>query len=135
MSGPEHTPADEVRALRAAVRALHKELLGAVQRRFEKLHRRVQGPGELLELAAHDPLFEWLKPLSERLVELEELDVDAVAREQAAALRAGFGRLLDADGEFAAVYRVYLQSEPDVVIAHAELRRALRGALPRSSDS
>ena len=125
MSAPPHV--EQARALRAAARALHKELLGAVQRRFEKLHRRVQGPGELLELAVHDPLFAWLKPLSARLVELEELDVDAADRERVAALRDGLAHLLDADEEFAAVYRVYLQSEPDVVIAHAELRRALRG--------
>jgi hypothetical protein len=116
----------EVRALRDAARALHRELLAAVRRRFEKLHRRVQGPGELLELAVHDPLFAWLKPLSTRLVELEELDLAAVDRPRLAELREGFGRLLDADAEFAPVYRVYLQAEPGVVMAHAELRRALQ---------
>lgn len=127
MTAPANAPAVDVRALRNAARALHKELLGAVQRRFEKLHRRVQGPGELLELAVHDPLFAWLKPLSARLVELEEVDVDAVAGERVVALRDGLAHLLEADEEFAAVYRVYLQAEPDVVVAHAELRRAMRG--------
>ena len=126
VSAPAQSDVHAARALRDAARGLHKQLLAAVQRRFEKLHRRVQGPGELLELAVHDPLFAWLKPLSALLVEVEELDDTAAGRERLEALRESLLHLLEADAEFGAVYRVYLQSEPDVVMAHAQLRRALQ---------
>lgn len=118
----------EARELRDAVRALHRELLLAVQRLFEKLHGRVQGPGQLLELAVHDPLFVWLKPLSARLVELEELERDGVDAVRFEALRAGVEHVLERDAEFSAVYRGYLQAEPEVVVAHARVRRAFAAA-------
>jgi hypothetical protein len=112
--------------LAAALRALHHRLLVATQRSFEKLHGRVAGPGALLELVLHDPLFAWLRPLSQRIAELDELaaagnlapsDVDQACARIAA--------LIDGEGEFRASYLVYLQAEPDVVVAHAGLRRLL----------
>src|SRR5215468_1914631 len=69
MSGPRAN----LRELAAAARTLHHRLLVATQKSFEKLHGRVEGPGKLLQLAVHDPLFAWLRPLSQQLALLDEL--------------------------------------------------------------
>ena len=118
-----------VRELAAALRALHHRLLLATQRAFEKLHGKVEGPGALLQLAVHDSLFAWLRPLSQKVALLDELGeaepLEAVDFARAASeVRA----LLDADPEFHTTYLIYLQTEPDAVIAHAAVRRVLARA-------
>jgi hypothetical protein len=117
---------DAVRALAAGLRALHHKLLLATQKSFEKLHGRVDGPGALLQLAVHDPLFAWLRPLSQELALLDELaSAETVAERDFARAAAEVAALVDAHPEFGAAYRVYLQEDPDVVIAHAAVRRLL----------
>ena len=109
--------------LSSALRVVHQRLLAAIQRNFEKLHGRVGGPGALLQLVVNDPLFTWIEPLTRQIATLDERvreDVDAVA---VAAARAEILGLLEDDSEFRASYLVYLQAEPDVVVAHATLRR------------
>jgi len=117
-----------LRELAWAARRLHHRLLVATQKSFEKLHGRVEGPGVLLQLAVHDPLFAWLRPLSQQLALLDELaeadelhaaDVTRAAKELAA--------LLAADA-FRGPLLVYLQTEPDAVIANAALRKLLTEA-------
>jgi hypothetical protein len=115
-----------VRELATALRTLHHRLLLATQRSFEKLHGRVDGPGALLQLAVHDPLFAWLRPLSQALALLDELaDAEEVGGPDLARAAAEVAALIDGETEFRGAYLVYLQSEPDVVVAHAGLRRLL----------
>ncbi len=115
------------------LRALHQQLIAATQKEFEKLHGRVQGPGALLQLLVDDPLFAWLRPLSRAIAALDELadseDGDPAAIDE---VLSSIVRLLDEPGEFRATYLVYLQADPDVVMAHAALRRLLP---PRPRDS
>ena len=122
--------------LAAALRALHQRLLAVTQKSFEKLHGRVAGPGLLLQLAVHDPLFAWLRPLSQQIAALDELlAAEELVRGDLDTTMAGIMALLEADQAFRASYLVYLQTEPDVVMAHAALRRLLtrfgRLSLPR----
>ena len=64
----------DVAELASAARTLHHRLLVATQKSFEKLHgAAVEGPGVLLQLAVHNPLFAWLRPLSQQLALLDEL--------------------------------------------------------------
>jgi hypothetical protein len=115
-----------VRELARALRELHKRGLATTQQSFEKLHGRVRGPGELLQLAVHDPLFAWLRPLSQQIVALDELaEAEAIGAPDLDAARASVAELLEANAEFRATYLVYLQAEPDLVLAHAALRRLL----------
>lgn len=114
-----------LRELVEALRVLHQRLIGAVQRNFEKLHGRVEGPGELLQLAIEDPLFAWLKPLTAELTVLEALLAETESTADAADALARIAALLDHDSEFRASYLVYLQAEPDVVMAHAAVRQVL----------
>jgi hypothetical protein len=120
-----------VRELGAAARALHHRLLLATQKSFEKLHGRVAGPGELLQIALHDPLFAWLRPLSQQIALLDELAAaDEVAPDDHARAAAELAALIDSGAEFRAAYLVYLQAEPDVVLANAQLRKLLPRVVP-----
>ncbi len=120
----------DIRELSYALRVLHQRLLASTQKDFEKLHGRVANAGELLQLAINDPLFAWLRPLSQRMAALDELaaaedttqdDVDEAGR--------AILHLLEKPGEFHSVYLIHLQSNPDVVMAHAEVRGVLRAGI------
>ena len=124
-------PRSKLRDLASAARTLHHRLLVATQKSYEKLHGRVAGAGVLLQLAVHDPLFAWLRPLSQQLALLDELaeagelddkHVVRAASEVAAVLESG---------AFRGTFLVYLQTEPDAVLANA----ALRAVLARSGGS
>jgi hypothetical protein len=119
-----------LKPLRQALLALHKALLEAERRRYERLHGRVEGAGRLLQLLLHDPWFAWLRPLSALVVQIDELlEAEEPPEPRAlAALRDQVRTLLTPDegGEgFGEQYHDALQSSPDVVLAHREVSRIL----------
>jgi hypothetical protein len=117
-----------LRELAAAARTLHHRLLVATQKSFEKLHGRVESPGQLLQLAVHNPLFAWLRPLSAQLALLDELaEADELHDADAARAAGEITAVLESDA-FRGTFLVYLQSEPDVVLANAALRPLLARA-------
>ncbi len=122
----ELTPAAtaEVQALASALRALHGRLLAETQVGFEKVYGRVEGAGALLQLAIHDPFFAWLRPLAQKMTELDELEV--VTGAALAEIKAGIARLLDEPSDFRTTYLEVLQTAPGVVLAHAALRKTVR---------
>ena len=121
----------KLRELASAARKLHHRLLVATQKSFEKLHGRVESPGQLLQLAVHDPLFAWLRPLSAQLALLDELaEADELDDADAARAASEITAVLESDA-FRSTFLVYLQSEPDVVLANA----ALRPLLARGGDA
>jgi len=121
-----------LRELAAAARTLHHRLLVATQKSFEKLHGRVEGPGKLLQIVVHDPLFAWLRPLSQQLALLDELaEAEELHDTDVASAVAEVAEVLDSDA-FRGPFLVYLQSEPDVVLANAALRPLLTH--PRAAD-
>jgi hypothetical protein len=117
-----------LRELAAAARALHHRLLVATQKSFEKLHGRVESAGQLLQLAVHDPLFAWLRPFSQQLALLDELaDTEELGTSDVARAARELLELLTAE-PFRGTLLVYLQTEPDVVIANSALRPLLMRA-------
>jgi hypothetical protein len=113
-----------------ALRVLHQRLLAATQADFEKLYGRVEGPGALLQLLINDPLFAWLRPVSQQMAALDELAADEVDAAVVEAARKSVAGLIDERSDFRATYLIYLQADPDIVIAHAALRR-LAPLIPR----
>ena len=131
-----HTPDDPARAeLRAALRdawkqlmPLHRALIDAASAEYSATVAPVSGPTHLLRLLQEDPFFEWLRPLTSIIVDLdtmsrtdfERADVDAIA----ARLGRHFGN--SADATFTARYVPLLQRDIDVAAGHANLRRILQ---------
>ena len=113
-------------AARTALLDLHRVLLEAVRLEHERENGRV-GNAEMLQLVAYDPRFAWLRPVSELIVALDELQaMPEVTARDAAAVRVEIDTLL-ARGEagFGERYFGTLQASPDLVLAHAALQRAL----------
>jgi len=121
----------KLRELRGRLLHLHKVLLDDARGAYELDRGRVGSSGKLLQLVISDPWFAWLHALSDLIVRIDqslEHEGPATAAD-AAALVDQVGRLLTAseDGEgFARRYYEALQRQPAVVLAHAEVRRALK---------
>jgi len=125
-----------IRELHAAALALHKTLLEAVRREYEKAHGRVENPNALLALVLSHEDFAWLRSLSQLIVEIDELEEtpDAGAEDLAAAL-AAFEDLTSRSGErFQTRYEAAVDANPDVALAHGRLQRVL-GNLPEPRET
>jgi hypothetical protein len=119
---------DQLRALNIRVVRLHKVLLDRQHRAYEYRHGPV-APTQLLHLLLHDEQFAWLRPLSGLMARIDEaLDDDSeVSRAGVARLFRDVEALLrsDRDGTFETRYRDALQESPEVVMAHADVVKAL----------
>ncbi len=103
----------------ATLRDLHAALLDRSRQEHERLHGRVRGTGELLQLVAYGESFAWLRPLSKLMIELDEGETSVTAA------RAAIHELLMGESEFALRHRDAMQNEPAVVLAHAAVMHSL----------
>jgi catechol 2,3-dioxygenase len=120
-----------LRDLRPRLLSLHKVLLDDAKVAYEMDRGRIGSNANLLQLVINDPWFAWLHPLSELVVRIDEtIERDSPATEaDGTALVEQVERLLAPaeDGEtFARRYFEALQRQPSVVLAHADVRRALK---------
>ncbi len=72
-----------VRAWRMGLVSVHKALIDAERQRYERLHGRIPTPHDALRLVIHDPWFDWLRPLAELIVRLDERLADQTRLERA----------------------------------------------------
>ena len=121
-------------AVSHTLRPLHRALVDLVRAEYEKRQGRpVGGPVQLFQLLTRDPFFLWLHPMSALMAEIDELydqkepvEIDAVG-----AVRTTLESLLGSRGQepspdsFVSRYLEILQNEPDVVMLHARVRKAL----------
>jgi hypothetical protein len=125
---------DQLRALNIRVVRLHKVLLDRQHRAYERRHGPV-APTQLLQLLLHDEQFAWLRPLSGLMARIDEaLDDDSeVSRTGVERLFRDVEALLRSDraGTFETRYRDALQESPEVVMAHADVVKALPTVSPQ----
>lgn len=134
------TPADiseatreNLKALRRQLLTLHKVLLDDAKVAYEMDRGRVGSNAGLLQLVINDPWFAWLHQLSGLIVRIDEsVAKDAPTTESdALAMIEQAERLLTASetgDEFHKRYYEALQRQPAVVLAHADVRRALKSS-------
>jgi len=116
--------------LRNGLLGLHKTLLDSERIVYERDIARISSSGELLRLVLYDPWFAWLHELSELVVWIDEaLDEKEPPNGIEAERLIGNARDLIAPDEagqgFAKRYFEALQRDPDVVLAHARMRKVL----------
>lgn len=129
--------------LRNGLLSLHKTLLESERGTYERDVARIASSGELLKLVLYDPWFAYLHELSEFVVLIDEM-VDAMEKPDAEIAPAGIDaeRLIsqawdllapnESGSGFAKRYFEALQRDPDVVIAHARMRKILTNLSERS---
>jgi hypothetical protein len=130
MSGQDRGGAHVDNLSRALLR-LHKALLDDERVSYERVHGRIPSNGAFLQLVLEDAWFAWLRPLSQLIVKLDEVGKEDKPPDGADAptLIASIRTLLTPSEEgngFGRHYYEALQREPDVVLAHAAVRRLLQ---------
>ena len=116
--------------LRNGLLGLHKTLLDSERGAYERDIARITSSNELLKLVLYDPWFAWLHELSEFIVQIDEAQ-DAKEPPQSADAERFIAQAWDllAPNEtgtgFAKGYFEAMQRDPDVVLAHARMRKTL----------
>jgi hypothetical protein len=134
-----HSP-EPLAALGDALRSLHRALVARARHDYERQRGAVLGAGELLQLLTSDAHFAWLRALSELIVDVDVfLEADpAPSDDEASAVRAEVERLVapakpgTPDSDFAVRYWDLVHADPNVAIAHGEVKQAL-GRLPAAT--
>jgi hypothetical protein len=123
-----------------ALRTLHRALVNRARHDFEQERHAILGAGELLQLLTSDPHFAWLRSLSELIVDIDVfLEADpGPTDDEASIVRAEVQRLISpvtnaTDADFASRYWEYVHADPQVAMAHGEVRQAL-DRLPDVTD-
>jgi hypothetical protein len=114
-------------ALRAALLELHRELLQAQRLETERFSGRMSS-GEVLQAAAEDLRFNWLRTISQLIAELDAALAADDEPERVAAVVAQARELFappDPATTFGARYLRALQDHPAVVMAHRDVVAAL----------
>jgi len=116
--------------LRHGLLRLHKTLLDSEQVTYERIHGRVESAGQLLQLVMGDPWFAWLRPLSHLVIRIDEMledEQESTPRDIVLVLSEVRGLLTPSEqGEgFERNYYEALQRTPDVVLAHAHVKKLL----------
>ena len=124
---------ESLKELRRQLLQLHKVLLDDAKLAYEMDRGRVPNTASLLQLVINDPWFAWLHQLSGLIVRIDEsVAKDAPTTEaDAVAIIEQAERLLTASetgDEFHKRYYEALQRQPAVVLAHADVRRALKSS-------
>ena len=128
-------------ALARGLRELHRALMDRARHDYERERGATLNAGELLQLLTTDPAFDWLRGLSELMVDID-LVRDADTDDMNAVVRAAVEHFITPakPGEpahpFAQRYWPYVQDDPHVAMAHADVKRALaRWPRPTKEDA
>jgi len=130
--------------LASALRELHLALMERARRDYEREHRVALNPVEQLRLLTTDPFFDWLRGLSELMVDIDlvhDAEPSTVA-EILPAVRVAVEHFItvpkppESGDAFALRYWPYLQDDPHVAMAHAGVKRALESwPRPQNTDA
>jgi hypothetical protein len=122
------TPAyAKLKTLRDLLLKLHKALLDAEQDSYERIHGPIRSKGELFQLVIGDEWFEWLRPISQFIVEMDEvlMSKEPASPNQIHKLLAEARELLplaeSEDSETAVRYQRAVQNYPQIATMHSEM--------------
>ena len=124
------TGQQRLQQLRNALLDLHEALIKTERVNYERAGGPIESPNHFLQLLIDDPWFAWLHPLSQLIVALDEaLDEKETLTNVSMNDLANQTRLLLVASEvgegFSKHYFDALQSDPGVVLAHAEVAKLL----------
>ena len=112
---------ERLSGVRDALLRLHKALLESERVGYERSTGRIRSSQEFLQLALKDEWFAWLRPVSELIVQIDELlDGENPLTDELASAIVERTRTLLTDGQapFGRQYHELLQRDPGVLVAH-----------------
>jgi len=133
---PEVPPAsaDQLKRLDAArslLLLLHRALLEVERTRYEKVRGRIANNSAFLQLVISDPWFDWLRPMAQLVLLIDERTSDKnspLGSSEANALLDRARALLRADADGDAFQRLYyqsVQSSPDLAVVARQVAGGL----------
>ena len=120
----------QLQEIRSAFLHLHKALLNFERKHYEQLHGRMANSGEFFRLVVNDQWFSWLRPMSQFIVEIDELLAakEPITEDQVKALLQTARELTRPakEGNFQEQrYFQAIQGEPEIAMLHAEAAAVL----------
>lgn len=114
--------------LRNNLLRLHKILLEAERRTYERVHGKIPSPGAFLQLLLNDPWFAWLRPVTTLVVEIDETLAakEPPAEEAVQPLFLQARNLITSTEQGNGLGKAYfdaLQRNPDVAVLHGEVMK------------
>ncbi|MEO7360119.1 MAG: hypothetical protein ABI120_07310 [Gemmatimonadaceae bacterium] len=128
----------QLTAARDDLLRVHRALLHVERLRYEKVHGRIANNGLFLQLAIGDPWFDWLRPMGQMVLLIDERmeDKDApLGVSEADALLSRSRELLRADAQGDAFQRLYfqaLQLSPELAVLHGQVSKTHRPSGPEA---
>ncbi|MEM0982022.1 MAG: hypothetical protein AAGH78_17340 [Cyanobacteria bacterium P01_H01_bin.58] len=117
----------KLKTLRSLLLKLHKALLDAERDSYERIHGRIASKGEFFQLVIGDEWFNWLRPISQFIVKMDEvlMSKQPVSPNQIHALLAEAREFLPLEGsstsEVAVRYERAVNNYPVIATMHAEM--------------
>lgn len=128
--------ADELQRLdlaRTLILKVHRALLEAERVRYEKARGRIENNSAFLQLVINDPWFDWLRPMAQMVLLIDERTSDKKSPLGSAEARSLFDRskaMLRADPDGDAFQRLYadaLQHSPALAVIARQVQTVLNG--------
>lgn len=123
---------ETLRSLRLPLLALHKVVLATERRALERIHGELSG-AQFLQIVSDPVRYGWLKPFSELILAIDDTlevqdDDEAEIATPEDLLERTRDLLLPPKGEtpFGRRYLSLMQREPELVMAHSAVAKALR---------
>jgi hypothetical protein len=108
---------------------VHRALLHVERMRYEKVHGRIANNGLFLQLAISDPWFDWLRPMGQMVLLVDERMEDKespLETNEASALLSRARELLRPDASGDAFQRLYYQAmqvSPELAVLHGQVAK------------
>ncbi|MFQ4144763.1 hypothetical protein [Chlorogloeopsis sp. ULAP02] len=120
----------QLRQVRQALLSLHKALLESERVGYEQFYGRIKSKGEFFQLVVGHEWFDWLHPISQFIVQIDEVmsSKEPVTINQANQLLAEARMLLQPSEEGTTMqirYYQAIQRDPDIAFMHAEVSKLL----------
>lgn len=129
---------EKLKTLRPRLLRLHKALLDAEQDSYERIHGPITSKGELFQLVIGDEWFEWLRPISQFIVRIDE----AISSKEPVSPNRLHGLLEEArdllpletaeDNETVVRYQRAVQNHPEIAAMQAEMVDLLELSTPKT---
>ena len=121
-------------AIRNDLLRVHRGLLEAERNRFERQFGRIANNSAFLQLVINDPWFEWLRPMGQMVLLIDERTSDKkqpLGTVEATALFEQALGLLKADAEGTEFQRLFfesIQSSPELAVLVRQVAKGIAGA-------
>ncbi|MEL7354592.1 MAG: hypothetical protein AAFN38_24505 [Cyanobacteria bacterium J06560_5] len=125
---------DRLKLIRPLLLKLHKALLFSERAVYEQTHGPIANSGEFFRLVTQDDAFNWLRPISQFIVQIDEL-LDLRKKEkiepESAAILLEKARLMlkpnkDSLTPLGEHYFQAIQRDPNIALMHADIAERLR---------